>query len=142
MFTTISPQIMSLPVLVQSQPIVSRIITKNYVDKLKLVIQFGNTCRKCRSWELVDNLTLDHISPKFLCQNTHYNSDSNKQLLCKICHKQKSKRENSFLSRMTRRMIEEIHNKNNTIIDVTDIVQEYSDLIEREKWLLNFSRKD
>lgn len=129
----INPQIMSLPVLVQTQPIVRRIITKNYVDKLKLVIRFGNICQRCESWELVDNLTLDHISPKFLCQNTQYNSDGNKQLLCKTCHKQKSKYENNFLSRMTRRMIEEIHHKNNTIIDVSDIVQEYRDFIERER---------
>ena len=129
----ISPQIVPLPVLVQPQPIVKRVITKNYVDKLRLVIQSGNICQKCRSWERVDDLTLDHIAPKFLCHKTHYNSDSNKQLLCGTCHKRKSKQENNFLSRMTRRMIEEIHHRNNTIIDVTDIVQEYRDSVKQEQ---------
>ncbi|HZD33700.1 MAG TPA: HNH endonuclease signature motif containing protein [Nitrososphaeraceae archaeon] len=131
-----SPREISLPILLQlqkQQPIVKRVITKNYVDKLKLVIQFGNSCRKCRSWERVDDLTLDHISPKFLCHKTYYNSDNNKQLLCKACHEQKSKQENNFMSRMTHRIIEEIHHRNKTVIDVTDIVQEYRDFVEREQ---------
>jgi 5-methylcytosine-specific restriction endonuclease McrA len=126
----------SLPILFQpqkQQPIVRRVITKNYVDKLKLVIQFGNFCRKCRSWEGVDDLTLDHISPKFLCHKTYYNSEHNKQLLCKSCHEQKSKHESHYMSRMTHRIIEEIHHRNKTVIDVTDIVQEYKGFIEQEQ---------
>jgi hypothetical protein len=127
----VSQELIQLPIVQSPQYIVRRIITKNYVDKLKLVIQFGNLCQKCRNWESVDNLTLDHIFPKFLCHNTYYNSHNNKQLLCSTCHKQKSKNERSAMSRMTRRMVEEIHLRNNTIIDVTDIVQEYRNSIKQ-----------
>jgi hypothetical protein len=34
---------------------------------------------------------------------------------------------------MTHRIIEEIHHRNKTVIDVTDIVQEYRDFVEREQ---------
>jgi NADH:ubiquinone oxidoreductase subunit E len=37
------------------------------------------------------------------------------------------------MSRMTHRIIEEIHHRNKTVIDVTDIVQEYKGFIEQEQ---------
>lgn len=95
---------------------------------MKLISKYGKYCHSCKNEWRIENLTVDHISPKFLCHNTHYNSDNNKQLLCIACHKQKSKYESDFMTRITRRMIEEIHHNNNTIIDITDIVQEYRDL--------------
>ncbi|MGH9995852.1 MAG: hypothetical protein ACRD4J_11530 [Nitrososphaeraceae archaeon] len=118
-------EIILLPQISQAQLLASkRNIAKNYIDKLRLVIKFANYCQKCSNFERVDDLTIDHTSPRFLCHATQYNSDINKQLLYEACHKQKSKYESNFMSRMTRRVIEEIHHRSNMVIDFTDIVTE------------------
>lgn len=130
----------------QTQSIISvpRMHT-NYIDKIRFVSKFGNFCQKCRNFARVDDLTVDHISPRFLCHKEQYNSDSNKQLLCRLCHEQKSRYEGTFMSRMTRRIIEEIHYKNTTIVDLTDIIQEYRDSIEEAQksgWRIRIERSD
>jgi hypothetical protein len=103
--------------------------TKNHKRKVRIINESGCVCARCYNVFEVEELTLDHISPEFMCPSKYYNTRQNWQLLCITCHRLKSKIETSFIGKITQRVIENIMN-NRSLIDVSEIIEEFKELFQ------------
>jgi hypothetical protein len=104
--------------------------TKNHKRKIRMINENGCVCARCYNVFEVEELTLDHVCPKFICSKEYYNTRGNWQLLCRTCHRLKSKIEHSFIVRISQKIIENIHMNNKTVIDISELIQEFKELFQ------------
>ncbi len=101
---------------------------KNHRRKIELINEYGYISAHCNNIKEIGELTRDHIQPRFNCPKKSYNMKENWQLLCKKCHRMKSRIEQSFLGRLHRRVIDHII-RNNLYINISEIVEECKRII-------------
>ena len=73
----------------KTETVIKRRKFNNYTTKLRIIKERGTICEICHT--KTDDLQLDHIIPLWVEEST--NEDSNLQLLCYACHKEKTRRE-------------------------------------------------
>ena len=67
------------------------IFIETFIVKRKLGKRDGECCNGCKKRAYLSELTIDHIKPKHLGGGEEL---ENKQLLCSVCHLEKTQREN------------------------------------------------